>query len=929
MMPQPAWAGPVAGAVIRSGATPDARSPVGQVLYVERQCGRADFLDGGKRSLTDRLYPVSMSHRTALLATYPPVANDDVAATDAAHGVWLNLTGNDTDPYGDRLAVTQLGTAGTLGTVTMNPTAVNGAWYVPGPAFASLSAGETATDSFTYTVTDAHGGTATASAAVTITGVNQAPVAHADTAVTSATQPVQIAVLANDTDVNRDDVLSVTVLDPTGTRGSVQLGAGGIVTYTPGAAFAGLVPGTASTDSFAYTISDGHGGTSRGTVSVKVTAPGASPVSPTALYVATDGNDSWSGQLAAPDAAGTDGPLASLQAAQAKMEAGTTKTTYIEGGTYNLHASLNLGSADSGESWLAYPGQTPVIEGGQSVTGWTQQANGLWTANAPAGAFALGGAVADLFVDGVRQTHARYPNAVPSMPVRGGWLPVQQSLTGENTATSFQFRPGDLPVLTSTAGLYAAVYQQNGWQEYTLPVASINMATDTITLAGASEMPIDIGSRFYLYNAASQLDAAHEWFYNPATNIITYDAPAGFIGGNVTVGSLANIVTLSNANNVTISGLTLTGAASTGTAVQVNDSTGLHLAGDTIDNVGNGVVFSGTGGSDRIEGSVIENTDNDGILINPGTSNVTVTGNKIHDIGQLLNGSAVWFTGSSNDTFTYNTVQSVARVGIGGGSAIGLSDASYNDVISYNMIKNTNLTTSDGGAIVLGGMQQTATGDIVSYNEISGTKAAGTGETAALSFLPNTQLNSYGIYLDDFASGVTVKGNVLHDNVGGILLHSGSNNLVTDNIIANSSGMATLYQADNWRGTGAQPPSGNLFTGNLISNAKPGGPLAVNLGDPSNAQWTDNYYDASGLFGQAFISDTGGVLDYLGLAGWQAGGYDAGSLTGASGLQSTGGTYSLPANSAARGLGVTSPPTTSIGLSGFSATSHYDLFGQH
>ncbi len=863
---------------------------------------------------------------SSLDVTNLPLAVDDTAATDATHGVWLNLAGNDTDPYGDVLTVSQLGTGFTLGSVAMNPSAVNGAWYVPAAAMAALSAGETATDRFTYTVSDAHGGSAQGTATVTVAGVNQAPVALADTATTNATHAVQIVVLSNDTDVNRDDVLSVGSLDTTGTLGSVHLGPGGIVTYTPGPGFGGLVAGTATTDSFAYTVSDGHGGSSRAVVTVKVTAPGAAALAPTALYVATDGNDAWSGRLAAPNAAGTDGPLASLQAAQAKMETGTTRTTYVEGGSYTLTSSLALTAADSGQSWLAYPGQTPTINGGQRVTGWTRGANGLWTAPAPAGAFALGGGVADLFVNGVRQIHARYPDAVPTMPVKGGWLAVQPSLAGENTYSSFQYSPGSVPAL-SAGGLYAAIYQQNGWQEYTLPVASINTATDTITLAGSTFQPIDAGSRFYLYNAASLLNTPNEWFYNTASNTITYDAPAGFTGAGVTVGSLHDIVSISGADGINISGLTLAGSASSGNGVSVTNSTGVTLAGDTIENVGNGVTFNGTGSGDRIEGSLIAGTDNDGILINPGTNNVTVTGNKIHDIGQLLNGSAVWFTGSSNDSFTYNTVQNVARVGIGGGSAIGLSDASYNDAISYNKIGNTNMATSDGGAIIIGGMQQTATGDTVSYNEVSGTGAAGTSAASKVpSFLPTSQLTSYGIYLDDFASGVTVKGNMLHDNLGGILVHSGSDNLVTNNIIANSAGMATIFQADNWRGAGAAAPSGNLFTGNLIANSTPGAALAVSLGSPGEAQWSRNFYASSGTFGTAFISDNGGNLQYSDFSGWQAQSYDPGSLVGNPGLSDSG-SLSLAADSAARALGLSSTPASSIGVSGFTQASHYDLFG--
>jgi parallel beta-helix repeat protein len=59
-------------------------------------------------------------------------------------------------------------------------------------------------------------------------------------------------------------------------------------------------------------------------------------------------------------------PFATLGQAQEAMEGSSIHTTYVEGGTYNLTSSLNLGSADDGMSFIAAPGQTPVLNGGQS-----------------------------------------------------------------------------------------------------------------------------------------------------------------------------------------------------------------------------------------------------------------------------------------------------------------------------------------------------------------------------------------------------------------------------------------------------------------------------------------------------------------------------------------------------------------------------------
>ena len=104
-------------------------------------------------------------------------------------------------------------------------------------------------------------------------GTNQPPVANADSGfVTAENTPLTIttsSLLANDTDP-QGYTLSVTSVAPIAgtTLGTVSL-SGSTITYTPpSATFTGA-------DSFAYTISDGHGGTASATVALNVTAPAA------------------------------------------------------------------------------------------------------------------------------------------------------------------------------------------------------------------------------------------------------------------------------------------------------------------------------------------------------------------------------------------------------------------------------------------------------------------------------------------------------------------------------------------------------------------------------------------------------------------------------------------------------------------------------
>ena len=126
---------------------------------------------------------------------------------------------------------------------------------------------------------------------ITVTNVNDPPVAVADNATTLENTPVTIDVLNNDFDVDGDILTVVSVTQ--GTNGSV-INNGGNVTYSPAIGFNG-------TDSFNYTVSDGNGGTDTATVTVNITVtetPATINVQidqgPTAsIFIWDDTTDGW------------------------------------------------------------------------------------------------------------------------------------------------------------------------------------------------------------------------------------------------------------------------------------------------------------------------------------------------------------------------------------------------------------------------------------------------------------------------------------------------------------------------------------------------------------------------------------------------------------------------------------------------------------
>ena len=98
-----------------------------------------------------------------------PVANDDTATTDEDNSVTINVLANDTDEDGDTLTITGISGSPT-GSVTIDGDNII---YNPNGQFESLNAGETATNTFTYTVSDGNGLNDTATVTVTINGIDE------------------------------------------------------------------------------------------------------------------------------------------------------------------------------------------------------------------------------------------------------------------------------------------------------------------------------------------------------------------------------------------------------------------------------------------------------------------------------------------------------------------------------------------------------------------------------------------------------------------------------------------------------------------------------------------------------------------------------------------------------------------------------------
>ncbi|SDQ13573.1 ExeM/NucH family extracellular endonuclease [Pseudovibrio sp. Tun.PSC04-5.I4] len=125
-------------------------------------------------------------------------SSDDGLVIDA-----VTLLENDKDYDGDTLVITGVSATSASGaTVSIENGSIS---YNPGAVFDSLREGETAEDTFTYTVTDGNGSTQDVTVTVTVTGSNQAPVLSLASEVTVAENTTEVAD-AEATDVDNADL---------------------------------------------------------------------------------------------------------------------------------------------------------------------------------------------------------------------------------------------------------------------------------------------------------------------------------------------------------------------------------------------------------------------------------------------------------------------------------------------------------------------------------------------------------------------------------------------------------------------------------------------------------------------------------------------------------------------------------------------------
>lgn len=257
-------------------------------------------------------------------------------------------------------------------------------------------------------------------------------------------------------------------------------------------------------------------------------------------FVAVDGNDAWSGKLAAPSADRTDGPFASLEQAQravrglkqASPERDRPIVVAIRGGTYWLAAPLSFGPEDSGAErapivYQALGDERPILSGGRPLNGWKVEESGRWSVDLPEvknGEWNF----CQLFVADQRRFRPQLPkHGYYKIATDGDATPE----AGGKGFNRFGFFPGELdPNWANLSDVEVMPF--HSWTASRLPIASIDAAGQKVTVSGhtagtSSWAAFRKGNRYLAVNVREALTEPGEWYLDRPSGRLTYLATPG------------------------------------------------------------------------------------------------------------------------------------------------------------------------------------------------------------------------------------------------------------------------------------------------------------------------------------------------------------------------------------------------------------------
>lgn len=515
-------------------------------------------------------------------------------------------------------------------------------------------------------------------------------------------------------------------------------------------------------------------------------------------YVATNGNDGWSGRLSEPNRTGTDGPLATLEAARQRLRDARRvdglprgAVVVVRGGRYELASTFRLGAEDSGRRgapviYRDYPGEVVVLSGAKTVGPFRSCDGGALFRRLPdaarehvvvadlasagikdAGVVSVPHQRPDLFYRDQPMILARWPNGGFARVGRlvGGHPVTAQGLQGDAVG-AFEYE-GDEPARWSgEPDPWLHGYWFWDWADHYEPLASVDVTAHTIQLAPPySSYGYRSGQRFYALNLVSELDAPGEWYLDRSRGEIYFWPPGDLQTGDVTISALPTVAAFVGAEWIRFEGVVFEGSRANAVTIEGGDE--VSLLGCVLRNAGGWGLSIDGGSHHSVAQCDVAETGEGGISLSGG-NRVTLT-----PAGHTVEDSHIWSFGRFFPT--YRPAIQLAGVGnvvrhnlVHDGPHDAIQISGNDHVVEWNEVHDVARETGDVGALYMG-RDWTSRGTMIRNNYFHDLQPRAPGGVMA-------------VYLDDATSGITVTGN-LFDRAGQcVFIGGGRDNVVTNNV---------------------------------------------------------------------------------------------------------------------------------------------------
>ncbi|HZP64081.1 MAG TPA: right-handed parallel beta-helix repeat-containing protein [Terriglobales bacterium] len=586
-------------------------------------------------------------------------------------------------------------------------------------------------------------------------------------------------------------------------------------------------------------------------------------------YVATNGNDNWSGKIDAPASDNSDGPFATLDRARRAVRGmpGGKHTVMVRGGTYFLSAPLSFSAADSGSAavpvvYQAYPCETPIISGGKPVGSWTNISGNVWTARVTGYQNFEG-----LFYNGQRRYR---PRTTPNTFLYNAG-PVYTSTSSTNCSVQvngqyecfdrFYFNGNDVASNYHSLALGdVEILDFENWTMSRMRLKSVDAASHIAYLTGATTQDAHhsgfmSGHRYLIENVKEALTQPGQWYLDRCANppactsstgtwTLTYLAQAGEnpSTAQIIVPQQVQLVIANNLQHVTFRGLTFShdnwlspaaglgdfqGSPGVSAALSFTNSSNIVFESVTIDHTqGWGVEFvstaKGTSTSNQVINSALYDLGGGGIRIgrimmsrdtdanvpqyNLIQNNLIAGGGRVTPSGI---GTGIWVGNSHHNTVTHNEIYDFYTGAIQIGFKLNISTGvgnAHDNLVSHNLLYNLGQgVTSDMGGIYFA--TSATIGNQVLNNVI---------HDVTHNWQDAEGYGAHGIYFDQGTSNVVARNNLVYRTSGAAFFQNMSdvvtdtfptNNVVDNNIFA--FGNKTIQR-------GGDNPASFSFTHNIV-----------------------------------------------------------------------------------------------------------------